>query len=149
MTKNAKFGAAFMALLTLVYTGLLANTAITLLLLEEPLAKVMGALIFIFPVLAIWVTIREFIFGSQIEKLAAKIEREGKWPHFDFELRPSGRPTRQSADRVFNSYAKATIAEPESVHAWFSLGLAYDAAGDRKRARAAMRKALALFRTKA
>jgi hypothetical protein len=145
MTRNAKFGAALMALLTLIYTGLLANTAITLLLLEEPLAKFMGALILIFPILAIWVTIREFIFGTQIEKLANKIEREGKWPHFDFELRPSGRPTRESADRVFAAFAKGAEEHPEDFMAWFSLGLAYDAAGDRKRARASMRKALKLF----
>jgi Flp pilus assembly protein TadD len=63
---------------------------------------------------------------------------------FDFELRPSGRPTRESADRVFETYAAAATQQPESVLAWFSLGLAYDAAGDRARARKAMRKALAL-----
>ena len=149
MKQNAKLGATLMALLTLIYTALLANTGITLLLVDEPVARVMGALILVFPVFSLWVTIREFVFGVQVERLAANIEREGKWPHFAFEYRPSGRPTRESADRVFESFALAAHQNPASAHAWFSLGLAYDAAGDRRRARQAMRKALALSRTKA
>lgn len=149
MKQNAKLGAALMALLTLIYTALLANTGITLLLVDEPVARVMGALILVFPVFSLWVTIREFVFGVQVERLAAKIEREGKWPHFAFEYRPSGRPTRESADRVFESFALAAHQNPASANAWFSLSLAYDAAGDRLRARQAMRKALALSRTKA
>ena len=133
-----------MALLTLIYTALLANTGITLLLLYEPVAKIMGFFILVFPVLASWLIIREFVFGVQIERFATIVESQGKWPHFDFELRPSGRPTRESADRVFASFAKNAQQNPESAFAWFSLGLAYDAAGDRPRARKAMRKALAL-----
>lgn len=133
-----------MALLTLIYTALLANTGITLLLLDEPVAKVMGFFILVFPILAIWLIIREFAFGVKIERFATTVESQGKWPHFAFELRPSGRPTRESADRVFASFAKYAEQNPESALAWFSLGLAYDAAGDRPRARKAMRKALAL-----
>ena len=144
MKYNAKIGAFLMAALTLIYTALLANTGIMLLLLDEPVAKIMGFFILVFPVLAIWLIIREFAFGVKIERFATTVESQGKWPHFAFELRPSGRPTRDSADRVFESYAKAARANPESALAWFSLGLAYDAAGDRARARKAMRKALAL-----
>ena len=112
MKQNAKLGAALMALLTLIYTGLLANTGITLLVLDEPVAKFMGALILVFPIFSIWLTIREFVFGVQIERLATKIEREGKWPQFDFEYRPSGRPTRASADRVFESFAHRCAQQP-------------------------------------
>jgi tetratricopeptide (TPR) repeat protein len=144
MKSRAKVGAVLMALLTLVYTALLANTGITLLLLDEPVAKVMGFFILVFPILAIWLIIREFAFGVKIERFATTVESQGKWPHFAFELRPSGRPTRESADRVFASFAKNAEQNPESALAWFSLGLAYDAAGDRPRARKAMRKALTL-----
>ena len=144
MNSRAKVGAIIMALLTLLYTALLANTGVTLLLLDEPVAKFMGFFILVFPVLAIWLVIREFIFGVKIERFATIVESQGKWPHFAFELRPSGRPTRESADRVFESFAKNAEQNPESSLAWFSLGLAYDAAGDRPRARKAMRKALAL-----
>lgn len=133
-----------MTALTLVYVVLLANTAITLLLVDELVAKVMGFFILVFPIFAIWLIIRELLFGIQVERYATKVEDAGQWPHFDFELRPSGRPTRESADRVFQNFAKNAAEQPESALAWFSLGLAYDAAGDRPRARKAMRKALAL-----
>ena len=149
MSQNSKFGAIVMGVLTLVYVGLLSNTGFTLLGINEPVAKIMGALILVFPIFALWLTIREFIFGIQVERLATRIEETGNWPHFDFELRPSGRPTRESADRVFTSFAKLAEQNPNDSTAWFSLGLAYDAAGDRSRARAAMRKALALTRSKA
>lgn len=141
---NAKFGAFVMGILTLVYVGLLANTGITLLGINEPVAKLMGALILVFPLFAVWLTIREFIFGNQVERLASKIEKAGKWPEFEFDYRPSGRPTRESADREFSKYAKLAEQNESDAIAWFSLGLAYDAAGDRTRARRAMRKALAL-----
>jgi hypothetical protein len=149
MSQNSKLGAIVMGLLTLVYVGLLTNTGVTLIGIDEPVAKIMGVLILVFPVFAVWLTIREFIFGIQVERLAKQIEKAGNWPHFDFDLRPSGRPTRESADRVFVAFAKATEQNPNSATTWFSLGLAYDAAGDRVRARAAMRKALALSSTKA
>ena len=141
---SAKFSAFVMGMLTLVYVGLLANTGITLLGINEPVAKTMGALILVFPLFAIWLTIREFIFGMKVEKLATEIENAGQWPAFEFDYRPSGRPTRQSADRVFAEFAKAAELKPADPQVWFALGLAYDAAGDRSRARRAMRKALAL-----
>ena len=42
-----------------------------------------------------------------------------------------------------------TEAEPESWEAWYLLSFAYDAAGDRKRARSGLRRAAALFRSAA
>ena len=133
-----------MALLTLIYTALLANTGVTLLLVDEPVARVMGALILVFPVFSLWLTIREFMFGLQAERLARQVEQSGNWPAFDFEYRPSGRPTRESADRVFAAQAELVEQNPEDYSAWFALGLAYDAAGDRGQARKAIRRALAL-----
>lgn len=144
MRYNAKIGAFLMGAATLIYALLLTNTALTLLSVDEPIAKTMGALLLVFPAFAVWLTIREFSFGIKVERFATEVESAGKWPQFDFEYRPSGRPTRESADRAFESYAAVAKANPESPLAWFALGLAYDAAGDRGRARRAMRKALAL-----
>lgn len=141
---SGKFGAYLMGALTLIYIALLANTGIQLLALDELAAKAMGSLILVFPIFALWLTIREFIFGNQVERLASKIENAGKWPKFEFDYRPSGRPTRESADREFSKFAKLAEQNENDAIAWFSLGLAYDAAGDRTRARRAMRKALAL-----
>ncbi len=143
---NAKLSATVMGVLTLVYVSLLANTGFTLLTMDSAVAKLMGSLILVFPVLAIWLTVMEFRFGIQIEKLSKQIESEGNWPALDFEFRPSGRPTKDSAIRVFGDYAKKVAQDEGNYLNWFALGLAYDAAGDRRRARAAMRRSLKLNR---
>ena len=141
---KGKLSAALMGLLTLVYVALLSNTGFKLIGMESLVAKAMGALIMVFPLVAIWLTVMEFRFGSQMEKLSTKIEAEGNWPELAFDYRPSGRPTKDSAAKVFEQVAKKVAAEEGNYLNWFALGLAYDASGDRRRARAAMRRALKL-----
>lgn len=143
---SSKLSAIVMGALTLIYVFLLSNTGFTMLGYDSGIAKAMGALILVFPVLAIWLTIAEFRFGIQIERLSKQIEAAGSWPQLDFEFRPSGRPTKESAVRVFGEYAKKVEADEDNYLNWFALGLAYDAAGDRRRARAAMRRALKINR---
>ena len=141
---GAKLGAVVMTALTLTYVFLLADKGFVLLEQSSPIAKAMGALVLFLPVLAIWMIIRELRFGLKVESMAKQLEQAGGWPELNFETRPSGRPTRESAAIVFEQVRAKTEAAPEDWANWFKLGLAYDAAGDRSRARRAMRKALAL-----
>jgi hypothetical protein len=143
---NGQFSALVMGVLTLVYVALLANTGLTLMQINEVVARVMGVLILVFPAFAIWLTILEFKFGVQMERLTKQVEASGLWPDLKFEFRPSGRPTRESAIAVFGDYAKKVAADESNYLSWFALGLAYDAAGDRRRARASMRRAIKLNR---
>jgi len=64
----------------------------------------------------------------------------------DLPKLPSGRADPALADAQFPPYKVAVEAEPESWQAWFRLGLAYDASGDRPRARWATREAIRLAR---
>jgi hypothetical protein len=143
---KGKLSAAVMGVLTLVYVALLANTGFKLIAMDSAIAKSMGALILVFPILAIWLTIMEFRFAIQLEKLTDQISAAGNFPQLAFEYRPSGRATKASAAIVFEEYAKKVAADEGNYLNWFALGLAYDAAGDRRRARAAMRRALKLSR---
>lgn len=143
---SAKFGAVVTGALVVMYVALLGQRGFELLDTQNTVAKAMGALILVLPVFALWAIIRELVFGLQIERLAKQVQNEGSWPQFDFEFRPSGRPTRDSADRVFETVRDTAAKRPDDWHTWFNLGLAYDACGDRRRARAAMRKALKLNR---
>jgi cytochrome c-type biogenesis protein CcmH/NrfG len=86
----------------------------------------------------------ELRFGLRIEKLGEELKRENAWPKFPFEIRASGRPTKQSAKDVFAEFRQKVVADESNWKAWFALGLAYDAAGDRPRARKAMRQAISL-----
>ena len=51
---------------------------------------------------------------------------------------------REAADARFAEVRTRVEADPESWARWFELSVAYDAAGDRRRARSAMRQAIAL-----
>lgn len=141
---RTKLVALVMTALLLVYVALLANTGFSLLSTNIVIAQVMGALILAFPLIGVWAIIVELRFGLAAEKLVARVEAEGKWPDLQIETRPSGRAVRASADAAFAKWSAAAEQNQTDFHAWFNLSLAYDACGDRRRARAAMRRAIEL-----
>lgn len=105
---------------------------------------VMGAGLLILGGVGVWGLVRELLFGVRAERLARRLEGEDGLPQEVLDSRASGRPLREEADALFPSYADAVDAQPRSWRAWYRLGLAYDASGDRKRARGAIRRAIAL-----
>jgi hypothetical protein len=142
--RSGKVGAYLTGGLTLIYLAVLGQFGVAMILSGKPVGIVMGSLVLVFPVLGIWALVREFRFGSQVEKLADRVKAEGAWPEFELNLRPSGRAVRASADAVFAEYKVRAEAAESDWHSWFNLSLAYDAAGDRSRARKAMQRAIKL-----
>ena len=106
---------------------------------------VLGVAILVLPLIGCYVVVREWQFGRQVQDLARYLERRGELPVDDLPKRPSGRADREAADQRFAERADEVHAEPGDPGAWFRLAVAYDDAGDRKRARASMRKAVALY----
>lgn len=133
-----------MSALVLVYLVLVAERSIALLVSSEPIGVSIGALMILLPMLAFWGIFMELRFGLRIEKLGAILKKENAWPQFPFDFRPSGRPTKASAEAVFDVYREQVQSDENNWRKWFALGLAYDAAGDRPRARRAMRRAIEL-----
>jgi hypothetical protein len=143
---SAKFGAIVMTGLLGVYLTLVGERSIALVNSPQPIAVAIGALMLFLPAVAAWGIFLELRFGLRIEKLGEILKKENAWPRFEFELRPSGRPTRESAEAIFGKYQKLVENDESNWKVWFALGLAYDAAGDRARARKAMRSAIPLSR---
>ena len=141
---QAKLGAMVMSVLTLLYVIVLGQRGVMLLGQPNALGKVMGLFILILPVFGFVGIFQELRFGVRVEKMAKQVEAEGVWPLRDLPMRPSGRPEKAAADREFERIRDEVDKAPEDWHSWFNLGLAYDACGDRRRARASMRKALRL-----
>lgn len=141
---QAKLGAIVMTALLVGYVVLVGERSLALIVSNQPVAVAIGYLMLVIPVVALWGIAMELRFGLRIEKLGKALEKENAWPVFDFELRPSGRPTKESAERVFHIFSKSVSQDETNWRAWFALGLAYDAAGDRTRARKSMRKAIEL-----
>ena len=133
-----------MSALVLMYLVLVADRSFALVGSGELVGIAIGLLMLFLPAVAFWGIFMELRFGLRIEKLGEQLKKENAWPQFPFELRPSGRPTKESAQEVFEQFRLDVEADQNNWKAWFSLGLAYDAAGDRARARKAMRQAIIL-----
>lgn len=145
---GAKVGAVVMAVLLAAYLALVGWRAVQFVQTGEPIAIVMGVSLIVLPVLAAWAIWRELQFGVRSQRLVRRLEEEGELD-LGMPLRPSGRPERAAADAAFPAFRDAVESDPDSWRAWLRLGLAYDAAGDRRRARRAVRRAIELERTRA
>jgi len=146
--KSPKLGAAISITLLSVYLFLLSNWAFGMIAVGTPLGIVMGLLVLVFPIFGLYVIYRELRFGLKAEAMGRELDVAGEWPVFQLEFRPSGRPTRESADENFKVFVALAKADPENWKAVFALSLAYDACGDRPRARKAMAEAMALHQQK-
>lgn len=142
---GAKVGAVVMAVLLALYLALVGWRAVQFVQTGEPVAVVIGVALIVLPVLAAWGLWRELQFGVRSQRLVQQLDAEGALD-LGVPLRPSGRADRAAADAAFPAFREAVEAEPDSWRAWLRLGLAYDAAGDRRRARKAVRTAIELER---
>ncbi|HKH08549.1 MAG TPA: tetratricopeptide repeat protein [Agromyces sp.] len=143
---TAKYSAILMAALLAIYVALVGWRAVQFVTTGEPVAVAMGIALIVLPLIAAWAIWRELAFGIRSQTLVQRLEAEGGLD-LGLPLLPSGRPERAAATAAFDGFRADVDADPESWRAWLRLGLAYDAAGDRRRARQAVRKAIELERS--
>ena len=143
---RGKAAALLMALLLAIYLVASIVLAFGFLSSGQAAGVLMGTALIVLPLLGFWALGRELLFGWQSERLVITLEREGlllELPHS-----ANGQEARQAADAAFPALQEAVIAEPESWRGWLRLSLGYDAAGDRRRARMAARRAIELARAR-
>ncbi|MGC7100059.1 tetratricopeptide repeat protein [Amycolatopsis lurida] len=128
-----------------LYFVLLAGRAIALLRTGEAVPVVFGVGVLLLPLLGVWIVVTTWRSGVRIQQLARRLDREGGLPDVsDLPRRPSGRVDRDAADAWFEQRRAELDADPENWRHWYRLAHAYDIAGDRRRARETMRKAVEL-----
>ncbi|PYY34630.1 hypothetical protein DEJ16_00335 [Curtobacterium sp. MCJR17_055] len=132
-----------MTVLLVVYIVLVGQRAVAFIATGLPVGIGIGVALVVVALVGALLLVLELRFGLRITRLGARLERDGGAPSDVVPVRPSGRPDRGAADELFPRYRAAVEAAPDDWRAWYRLGVVYDAAGDRKRARAAMRTALA------
>ena len=133
-----------MVLVVVFYAVFIGVRGVGLLRGDSAVGVVLGAALLVLPLLGLLLVWREIEFGRRTSVLAATLEAEGGLPVDDLPRRPSGRVDRGAADEQFQRMRAETEARPDDWRTWFRLSLAYDAAGDRTRAREAARHALQL-----
>ena len=136
---------AFLCLALVVYFVMLAHTAVALLRTGTPAAVALGIGVLILPLVGAWVLVATLRAGLAHQRLARLAAEEGmELDVSELPRRPSGRIERDAADTLFESVKAEVENAPADWRRWYRLARAYDYAGDRTRARQAMRRAVEL-----
>jgi cytochrome c-type biogenesis protein CcmH/NrfG len=135
----------FMCAALLVYLVLLTRIAVVMINSGRVAAIALGAALLVMPALGIWAMIATLRAGFAHQKLARLIAEDGmELDVSSLPRRPSGRISRQAADALFDTVRAEVQDNPGDWRRWYRLARAYDYAGDRARAREAMKKAVQL-----
>lgn len=135
----------FLCLALLVYFAMLTRTALALLRTGTPAAVALGIGVLLLPIVGGWATVATLRAGLAHQRLARLAAEQGaELDVSDLPRQPSGRIKHDAADALFVTVRRDVEADPGNWQHWYRLARAYDYAGDRSRAREAMRKAVAL-----
>jgi cytochrome c-type biogenesis protein CcmH/NrfG len=135
----------FMCVAMLAYFVLLGRSAVAMIASGRAAAVGLGLALLIMPVIGLWAMIATLRAGFAHQKLARLIAEDGmELDASALPRRPSGRIQRDAADALFATVRTEVETEPDDWRRWYRLARAYDYAGDRRRAREAMRTAVEL-----
>lgn len=135
----------FMCLALLMYLAFLGRIAVLLIASGSVAAIGMGVALLIMPFLGLWAMIATLRDGFAHQKLSRLIAADGmELDSGALPRRPSGRIERDAADALFHTVRAELDADPDNWRRWYRLARAYEFAGDRRRAREAMKTAVAL-----
>jgi cytochrome c-type biogenesis protein CcmH/NrfG len=110
-----------------------------------PAAVALGVGVLLLPLVGAWATVATLRAGLAHQRLARLAADDGtELDVSDLPRLPSGRIQRDAADALFHTVRAEVESDPDNWRRWYRLARAYDYAGDRTRAREAMRTAVAL-----
>jgi cytochrome c-type biogenesis protein CcmH/NrfG len=136
---------AFMCVAMLSYFVLLGRIAVAMIGSGRAAAVGLGLALLIVPVIGLWAMIATLRAGFAHQKLARLIAEDGmELDASALPRRPSGRIDPGAADTLFDTVRSELEDDPDNWRRWYRLARAYDYAGDRRRAREAMKKAVEL-----
>ena len=142
---RVKVTVALLTLALVAYFWLLGARAIALIEWGGAAGVALGIGVLLLPIIGAVLVFWELRFGWQTERLARRLAEQDLLPDdSDLARRPSGRVERSAADAHFETVKARVEAAPQDWRGWYALAHAYDLAGDRRRARSAMRHAIAL-----
>jgi len=131
-----------------MYFVLLGRIALAFITSGEGAAVGLGIALMALPVIGGWAMVSTIRAGLAHQRLARIIREEGlELDVSGLERMPSGRIRRESADALFETVREELDRDPGNWRRWYRVARAYDYAGDRRRAREAMTKAVEMQAT--
>lgn len=144
---RARIATLVMAALLVLYLVFVGQYALILIGTGETVGVALGIALGVLPIIGAILLVADLVFVLRGERLVRLLGAEGGLPVDDLPRLPSGRADPVAADLQFPAFRTAVEESPDSWRDWLRLGLAYDASGDRTRARWATRKAISLERS--
>lgn len=114
----------------------------------EPIIIAIAVAVTLILIAILWAIYKEWRMAFTVQKMGEELASRGELPVDDLPRSPGGRIDREAAKAQFDSLRTTTQADVDNWSAWYNLAFGYDAAGDRKRAREALRTAARLYTTK-
>ncbi|MCH5642447.1 MULTISPECIES: hypothetical protein [unclassified Gordonia (in: high G+C Gram-positive bacteria)] len=106
----------------------------------------LGIGMIVLPIIGVWLVYATLRAGIEHQRLAAIMADEGRELDVsELPRRASGRIERDAADELFAQVKAEWEADPSDWRNTYRIARAYDYAGDRSRARAMMKRAVAQF----
>ncbi len=134
-----------LAVVLVIYFALIGNKAVIAADGGGVVGWGLAAAAVLLPIVGAVLLFFELRFGWRTQQLGRELGADGGLPEVaDLPMRPSGRVEKTAALAHFEVVKAETENAPEDWRSFFRLADAYDLAGDRKRAREAMRKAIAM-----
>jgi hypothetical protein len=136
---------ALLCLAMLVYVVMLGRIAVAMIGSGRGAAVGLGMALLVMPFIGLWAMIATLKAGFAHQRLARLIAEDGM--ELDVSALPrraSGRIERGAADELFANVRTELEGDPDDWRRWYRLARAYDYAGDRRRAREAMKTAVEL-----
>ena len=142
---STRITVAALTVALIAYFVLLGQRGVYLLQTGTLVGIGLGVGVLLLPIIGAVLLVFELRFGAATARLARRLAQDGELPDDSgLARRPSGRIERASADAYFETVKVKVEADENNWRLWYELGYAYNLAGDRKRARAAMRRAIEL-----
>lgn len=136
--------AVALAVIVAFYFALVGPRASLLLQSDEGLGRLVAVAVLMVPFAGVWLVWREARFGRATEELGAELAAHEGFPSHEGPPWSAAGFAREQADLAVALHRSAVETAPDDWAAWYRLGLAYDAMGNRSSGRAAMRHAVAL-----
>ncbi len=146
MRRPAFMAAVATTVLAVLLLGFVTNLAWAMLQSPTAIGKVLGVLVLVIPVIALWYLVNEWRLGITVQRMASRLEAQDRLPRHDGARTAGGRLTEEAALDVYEVARRGVEMSPEDWAAWFHLAFAYDEVKEKAEARKALRHAAALFR---
>lgn len=135
----------FMCVALIVYVFFLGRLAWAFITSGSGAAVGLGLALMVMPLIGVWAMVSTLQAGLAHQRLARLAHDEGmELDVSGLPRMPSGRIQRDAADALFETVRDEVEQDPDNWLRWYRLARAYDYAGDRSRAREAMKKAVRL-----